>query len=97
MLRRAPALGIRDMPAVAGHEIVLERRIVTDDDPAGVRYVADVDVLALLDIAAARNTVPDLFELYNTQAAPVGLAQFLTALATAVARKWILVEQRTKN
>ena len=62
-LARSAALEIREMPAVGGREIVLERRILSEQDPAGVRYVADVDILALLDIASSREAVPDLFEM----------------------------------
>jgi flavin-dependent dehydrogenase len=97
-LTRADSLDVREMPAVAGREIVLERRIVSGEDPAGTRYVADVDMLTLLDVAASRETVPELFEAYHARAAPIGLPQFLTALATAVARGWVVVGHGgTKN
>jgi flavin-dependent dehydrogenase len=91
-LRRGPLAVVRDMPAVNGREIVLEPRIVDGTNPAGVRYVEDVDVIALADLASAVDTVPDLFDAYNRRAAPVSLPQFLTALATAVARGWLVVE-----
>jgi flavin-dependent dehydrogenase len=89
-LDRAPEVRIEARPAVSASEIVVESRIVSSADPAGVRYVCDVDLLALLDIAPRSAQVPDAFEEYNRRHAPVGLPEFLTALATAVARRWLV-------
>lgn len=87
--RRSPALRIEERPAVSGAEIVLERRVVSDDDPAGVRFLYDVDVLALIELAPTATQVPHLFEIYNRSHAPVSLQDFLTALSTLVARQWL--------
>jgi 2-polyprenyl-6-methoxyphenol hydroxylase-like FAD-dependent oxidoreductase len=84
-LQRGPGLRVEGRPAVAGCEIVMESRIVSEAVPAGVRYLFDVDVLALIDLAPAHSQVPDLFAAYNRRHAPVSLPDFLTALATAVA------------
>jgi flavin-dependent dehydrogenase len=92
VLARGPTLDVRSMPAVSGREIVLEPRIASEEDAAGIRHVADVDVLTLVDVALAHDTVPDIFASYNAHAAPVTLPQFLTALATAVAREWLVVD-----
>ncbi len=51
--------------------------------------MSDVDLVALVDLAPAAQTVPDLFAAYNRRAAPVGLPEFLTALSTALARGWL--------
>ena len=92
-LRRAAELKIEERPAVSGSEIVLEPRIVTATEPAGVRYLSDVDVLALIELAPNHQQVPDLFEAYNRRHAPVSLPDFLTALATAVARGFLVGRQ----
>jgi len=78
--------------AVSGREIVLEPRIVEADRPEGVRYLRDVDLLAVLELAPSFAQVPDLFEAYCRRAGPVALPDFLYALATAVARRWLVAE-----
>ncbi len=89
---RHPGLRIEPRPAVSGFEIVLEPRIVTDDEPRGVRFVADVDVVALADLAREAADVPDLFDRYCRRLAPVPLPDFLRALATAVSRGWLVAQ-----
>jgi flavin-dependent dehydrogenase len=97
-IRRAPSLELRvsdtvriePRAAVSGCEIVMETRLVAPDAPAGVRFVRDVDLVALLPLLAASDQVPDLFDAYHRQAAPVDLADFLAALATAIARGWVV-------
>jgi hypothetical protein len=91
-LRRSDEVRIESLPAVSGREIVLESRLVTSAKPQGVRFVADVDLLALVDLAPSVGSVPDLFDAYNGHAAPVGLPEFLTALSTAVARRWLIID-----
>ena len=88
---RNPAIRIEPRPAISGVEIVMERRIVEPDLPGGVRYVRAVDVLALLELAPFHSQVSDLFEAYR-RSSPVTLPDFLYALATAVARRWLVVE-----
>jgi hypothetical protein len=36
--------------------------------------------------------VPDLFEAYSRQHAPVALPDFLTALSTLVANEWLVLD-----
>jgi flavin-dependent dehydrogenase len=91
-LRRSGEVRIESLPAVSGREIVLEPRLVTLATPQGVRFVADVDVLTLVDLAPSAGSIPDLFDAYNRHAAPVGLPEFLTALSTAVARRWLVID-----
>ena len=93
-LRRSPRVRIEERPAVSGAEIVLERRLVSDDDPAGVRFLYDVDVLALIELAPAAAQVPQLFEIYNRSRAPVSMQDFLTALSTLVAREWLIISDQ---
>lgn len=86
----APDVTIQPMPAVTGREVVLEPRLVSTTDPHGVRYVFDVDVFGLVRLAPTYRSVPELFAAYNQTYAPVALPDFLAALSTAVAHKWLL-------
>jgi hypothetical protein len=96
-LREAPVLAVRlgdidfeERPAVAGCEIVLERRLVHPTMPEGVRYLHDVDVVALVEQAHRHRDVGDLFDAYMSLRGPVALPDFLRALATALARGWLI-------
>jgi hypothetical protein len=57
-----------------------------------VRFVADVDVVALAEMAPQALDVPGLFDGYCRHVAPVALPDFLRALATAVARGWLVAQ-----
>ena len=95
-LREAPALALvvdagvhfETRPALAEREIVLERRLVSDGNDDGVRFLNGVDVVTLAELAPAARQVPDLYDAYTRRAGPVDLPSFLTTLATAVARGW---------
>jgi flavin-dependent dehydrogenase len=96
-LRAAPALCVRagpfqieDKPAISGCEIVRERRLVDRAHPEGVRYLHDVDVLAVVELAPVCRDVGELFDVYTRRHGPVGLPEFLRALATALARGWLV-------
>ena len=98
-LRHAAALTARrglvvlePRPAISGREIVMEARIITEDRPAGVRYVGSVDLLALIELAPSFSQVPDLYEAYCLRIGEVTLPDFLRALATAFARGWLVAE-----
>lgn len=88
---RGPHVRIDPRPAIGGSTIVLEPRLVTDDDPTGVRFLHDVDVVTLVELAPSYRQVPDLFEACVRRAGPMDLAAFLTTLATAVARGWLVL------
>jgi hypothetical protein len=85
-----PQVRVDQRPAVSGTEIILERRLVRDDRPQGARYAYDVDLLALVELAPAYTSVPDMFDAYNRRCAPVALPDFLGALATAIADHWLV-------
>lgn len=72
-------------PGVAGHRIVMERRLATGQCPDGVRYVRGVDLLRLVDAATANHDVPDGWTAYNDTGPAVTLPDYLTALSTAFA------------
>jgi 2-polyprenyl-6-methoxyphenol hydroxylase-like FAD-dependent oxidoreductase len=87
-----PAHGVRAEPraAVSGREIVLEARLVSERHPAGIRFICDVDVLTLVELAPLHTHVPDLFDACVRRSGPVALPHFLAALATLVARGWLV-------
>jgi flavin-dependent dehydrogenase len=89
-VRRGPGVAVESRPAVSGSEVVLERRIVSSDRPSGIRFVRDVDVIALIDLAPRYSEVPDLFDAYCRASGPVALPDFLRALSTALARGWLV-------
>jgi flavin-dependent dehydrogenase len=89
---RAGAIAIEPRPCIRGHEIVLEPHMVTPEYPRGVRYVRGIDLTALIELAPAARQVPDLYDACVRQQGPVELHDFLFALATAVARGWLVSE-----
>ena len=91
-VRPNPAIRMEPRPAVSGREIVMERRIVDSDQPAGVRHVRGVDLLLLLELAPSFAQVPDLFDAYARRAPGAELPDFLFALASALSRRWLVVE-----
>jgi hypothetical protein len=68
---------------VRGHEIVMEDRLVADG--WAVRFLRDVDLVGLLEIAPSHDQVPALFESYNRRFPPVALPDFLGALSVMLA------------
>lgn len=89
-LSLAPDVTVEPRPAWRERDIVLEPRLVTPLVPDGVRYSGPVDVVLLAGLAPASRQVPDLFDKYVERAGPTPLPEFLTALSTAVARRWLI-------
>lgn len=85
-------LRIDARPCVRGHAIVLEPHVVTTDEPNGIRYAAGIDLVELIELAPGARSVPDLFEAYCRRMGPAPLHDFLMALSTAFARKWLVSE-----
>jgi flavin-dependent dehydrogenase len=88
-LERNPAVTIAARPAVSGNQIVMEHRLIGPNGGEGVRYAYAVDLLALVDLAPAHASVPELFAAYNHRLAPVAMPDFLAALATAISQRWL--------
>jgi flavin-dependent dehydrogenase len=99
-LKQAPALAVRiaghiaiaPRPYVSSHEIVLGPHVVTGDADLGVRYLYNVDLPALLELAPGARQVPELFELYVQRRGKVEFPDFLLAVSTAVARGWLVAQ-----
>lgn len=83
--RTGETLRIAEGPAIEGHRIVLQERLVTDRVPEGLRFVRGVDLARLVEVAPRHPDVPDGWGAYNALAPPVTLPDYLTALATAFA------------
>jgi flavin-dependent dehydrogenase len=94
-LVRSGRWDVAPRPAVRDREVVLEHRLVTPRDPAGLRFLYGVDLVSLGTMTSAHEQVPDLFEAYNRLHAAVGLPEFLSALATLVAEG--LLENRSDS
>jgi hypothetical protein len=87
---RGADVRIERRPAISGREIVLEPRLVTSRDAVGTRFLYDIDVVTLVELAPGYRDVPALFGACVGRVGPMDLAGFLTALATAVARGWLV-------
>ncbi|HMD35655.1 MAG TPA: hypothetical protein VKH42_11835, partial [Vicinamibacterales bacterium] len=80
-LRLADRLTLERRPVVRGHEIVLE-----DALEGGLRFVGNVDLLELARLAPRHRQVPDLFEAYCRDCAPVPLPSVVSGLSLLVAK-----------
>ena len=88
-LRRGDQLRIEARPVVTTREVVLQDRLVLPDWPPGgrgLRYLRDVDLVRLVELAPDHRQVPDLFEAYIRRCPPVSLADFLGALSVLLAK-----------
>ena len=88
-LRRGDQLRIEGRPAVTTREVVLQDRLVLPDWPPGgrgLRYLRDVDLVRLVELAPRHRQVPDLFEAYIRRCPPVSLPDFLGALSVLLAK-----------
>lgn len=84
-----PGVRVEPRPVVSGNEIVLAPHVVPAQG-APVRYLYGIDMVRLLELAPGSSQVPDLFEAYAGCSPPVSLHDFLLALSTAVARRWLV-------
>ncbi|MGH7677951.1 MAG: NAD(P)/FAD-dependent oxidoreductase [Gemmatimonadaceae bacterium] len=96
-LRRSDAIRLRlsslvqrvSRPTVRGNRIVVEEHLVVPAFPDGVRYVRNVDLVRLSELAASYGQVPDLFEAYNRAASPAPLPDFLGALSLLIGKGFL--------
>jgi flavin-dependent dehydrogenase len=85
-LRRNDAIGEVLRPTVRENRVVLEPHLMVPALGGGVRYLRNVDLLTLANLAPAHEQVPDLFDAYNRAAVPAALPDFLGALAVLVGK-----------
>jgi hypothetical protein len=86
---RSGRVRVEPRPAIHGSTIVMEARLVAEEGGAGVRFLNDVDVVALVELAPGCGEVADLFDACVRRSGPIDLAAFLTALSTVIARGWL--------
>ena len=88
-LRRGDHLRVEARPALTIRDVVMEDRLVLPDWPPrdrGVRFLRDIDLVQLVELAPDHRQVPDLYEAYNRRCAPVSLPDFLGALSVLLAK-----------
>ncbi|MGH7710548.1 MAG: NAD(P)/FAD-dependent oxidoreductase, partial [Gemmatimonadaceae bacterium] len=73
-------------PTVRENRIVLEDRLRVADFQRGIRYVRNIDLVALSALAPSASHVPDIYDAYCQQIGPVPLGDFLGALALLVGK-----------
>lgn len=71
-------------PIVRGNVVVEEEHLVLPGLPAATRYVRNVDLLLVLDVAGATGDVGEMYAQYTRRLGPVSLPDFLGALAVIV-------------
>jgi flavin-dependent dehydrogenase len=80
-LTLAPDVRFEARPVIRDHEIVLERAFVD-----AARFVGNVDLVKLADIACRHSGVPDVFEDYCRSCGPVPLPNVVSGLSLLVAK-----------
>lgn len=93
-LRAAPAIRLRPgpglrrlrLPAVRGRRIVLDEHLASPALPDGVRFLRDVDLPPLVEMAGSFDQVPDLYQAYLDRVATVSLPDFLGALSVLLGK-----------
>jgi 2-polyprenyl-6-methoxyphenol hydroxylase-like FAD-dependent oxidoreductase len=84
--RTGDAARLGERAAVRGREIVMEDHLFLPAWPNGLRYIRNIDLVALLKLAPAHQDIGDLIAAYMRDHGPVPLPDFLGALATLVAK-----------
>ena len=92
-LRLRPTAIVRRVPqpTVRGNRVSIEDHLVVPGFPDGIRYVRNVDLVLLSELAPAHDGVPHLFDAYNRSAPAVPLPDFLGALSLLIGKG--IVEQ----
>jgi flavin-dependent dehydrogenase len=82
---RGSSVRIVERPAVVGHRVALLPHLASDSAPSGLRYVRNVDLARVVEVAPRHAEVPDGWSAYNAGAPAISLPDYLAALATAFA------------
>ena len=93
-IRRAPSLRLRraadvrqtPLPLVMANRVVLSAHLVSAAFPNGIRYLRNVDLLALVTLAPRHTQVPELYAAYGASVGQAPLPDVLGALAVLVAK-----------
>lgn len=85
-LRQTAAVRRVARAVVRDNRLAIEDHLVVPAFPAGVRYVRNVDLVHLTELAPAHEQVPDLFDAYNRSAPAVPLPDFIGALSLLIGK-----------
>lgn len=86
VLQLADDVRLEPRPLVRGNRVALEPHLVAAGFPQGVRYVHNVDVVALARVAPQEREVGTLYARYEAIAGRAALPDFLVALGALVGR-----------
>jgi flavin-dependent dehydrogenase len=89
-LRISETTRIERRAMVRGHEIVLDEHLVTHAAPDGIRYLRNVDLVALTRLAPRHHDVGAMYEAFTHGQPDVSLPDFLGALSVLIA--WDVVQ-----
>jgi hypothetical protein len=85
-LRRTPALRVEDAPIIRGNVVALEPHLVMPPLGAPLRYLRNVDLLAVLTVGTEADDVGEMYARYTRRCGPVPLPDFLGALSVLIAK-----------
>ena len=88
-LRAGAAVHRVSRPTVRGNRVVVENHLVVPAFPNGVRYVRNIDLERLSELALSHGDVPTLFEAYNRVSSPAPLPDFLGALSLLIGKGFL--------
>jgi flavin-dependent dehydrogenase len=88
-LRTTSVVQRASRPTVRGNRVVVEDHLVVPAFPDGVRYVRNIDLVRLSELAPSHRQVPDLFDAYNRAAPPAPLPDFLGALSLLMGKGFL--------
>lgn len=90
-LRLAPGATRTAGAFVKGDRVVVDDHLVNAAFPAGVRFLRNVDLVALEDVALRHAGVPRMYDAYCRAVMPVDLPDFLGALSVLVGKNLMQV------
>jgi len=85
-LRPAPGVRREPRPAIRDDRVSLHEHLVVPAFPGGIRWLRNIDLVRLADLAVGADQVPALFETYTRDVAAAPLPDFLGALAVLVGK-----------
>ena len=85
-LRRAAGVSTVLRPLIRGNRIVLEEHLAIGGCGDGIRFLRNVDLVELVDLAPHYHDVGRLFEMYVRRSPSVTLPDFLGAVSFLIAR-----------
>ena len=88
-LHAQPGLVWVPLPVVNGHTVVLRDHLVVPAFPDGIRYLRNVDLKTLADLAPRHTQIPALYEAYCAQAGVAPLGDVLGALAVLLGKQML--------